>query len=227
MPETPTETAPRGRGRPRAEPAEAQRDRILAAATEVFARDGLGGARVDEVAASAGVNKAVLYRHFASKDELFEAALDWALERMRLSMLDAFAAPPASSMRDTLRLRVDAVFRFAADEPATFHLIEAANRSPAGGERVREVRRETVRQLSEVTRTRLADLGLPTVQAADMVAAMTYSLPVTMAVRLQSEPGWDRDAVADLVTEFIVGGLRHLFTEARDVYEQADRPVQP
>ena len=46
---------------------------ILAAAEQIFAKAGLDGARTDAIAAAAGVNKALLYYYFKSKDGLYEA----------------------------------------------------------------------------------------------------------------------------------------------------------
>jgi AcrR family transcriptional regulator len=46
------------------------RARILAAAGELFYRDGIRAVGVDAIAEAAGTNKMTLYRHFASKDEL-------------------------------------------------------------------------------------------------------------------------------------------------------------
>jgi AcrR family transcriptional regulator len=56
---------------------------ILAAATEEFARHGLGGARVDRIAARAGANKRMLYYYFGDKDALFLAVLERAYEHIR------------------------------------------------------------------------------------------------------------------------------------------------
>jgi AcrR family transcriptional regulator len=52
------------------------RERILAAAVEEFARYGLGGARVDRIAARAGANKRMLYYYFGNKEALFLAVLE-------------------------------------------------------------------------------------------------------------------------------------------------------
>jgi AcrR family transcriptional regulator len=46
--------------------------RILQAAQRVFYRAGLGGARMEEIAREAGINKALLHYYFRSKDKLFE-----------------------------------------------------------------------------------------------------------------------------------------------------------
>src|SRR5579862_9516907 len=60
------------RRRPGATP---PRERILAAARELFYRDGIRAVGVDAVASAAGTNKMTLYRHFASKDALVAAYL--------------------------------------------------------------------------------------------------------------------------------------------------------
>ena len=55
---------------------EKNRERILASALGEFARYGLGGARVDRIAASAGANKRMLYYYFGNKEDLFLAVLE-------------------------------------------------------------------------------------------------------------------------------------------------------
>lgn len=47
------------------------REKILIAATTVFARKGRHGARMEEIAAEAAINKAMIYYIFTSKDELY------------------------------------------------------------------------------------------------------------------------------------------------------------
>src|SRR5438093_2646113 len=56
-------------------PARVSPDRILAAAAVEFAERGYGGARVDRIARRAGVNKAMLYYHFKSKERLYRTLL--------------------------------------------------------------------------------------------------------------------------------------------------------
>lgn len=52
------------------------RTSILAAAERAFAQGGLAGARTDAIANAAGVNKAMLYYYFKSKDALYEAVVE-------------------------------------------------------------------------------------------------------------------------------------------------------
>lgn len=49
---------------------------LLEAATSEFAQYGLAGARVDRIAATAGVNKERIYQYFGSKDALFGTVLE-------------------------------------------------------------------------------------------------------------------------------------------------------
>ncbi len=57
-------------------PAPQRREVILAAAEETFGRCGYHGASLDDVAHAAGVSKALIYEHFASKRELHGSLLD-------------------------------------------------------------------------------------------------------------------------------------------------------
>lgn len=81
--------------------AEATREALLAAATEVFAERGFDGARVDAIAARAGVNKAMIHYHFGSKEGLYRAivasTLGHALER--LGAITAERRPAAERLR--------------------------------------------------------------------------------------------------------------------------------
>jgi TetR/AcrR family transcriptional regulator len=61
---------------------------IMAAAVAEFAEKGYDGARVDEIAMHAGVNKNLLYHHFGSKDALFTAVLEYTYEAIRRRQKD-------------------------------------------------------------------------------------------------------------------------------------------
>jgi len=56
------------------------RSRVLGAAAEEFAANGLAGARVDRIARLAGVNKAMIYYHFSSKENLYQTIIDQQVE---------------------------------------------------------------------------------------------------------------------------------------------------
>ena len=56
---------------------------ILRAARPIMLRDGLGGTTLDRVAAEGGIAKMTLYRHFPSKEALFEGLVAAMCEYMR------------------------------------------------------------------------------------------------------------------------------------------------
>jgi AcrR family transcriptional regulator len=62
---------PLSRGRLRAD----RREALLAAARETFARKGLAGTTVRDIAKAASIDHAIIYRHFDSKQAIFDAAL--------------------------------------------------------------------------------------------------------------------------------------------------------
>lgn len=51
------------------------RDRLLQAATKLFARSGFSGTTVDEVVSLAGVNKRMVYHYFENKEDLYREVL--------------------------------------------------------------------------------------------------------------------------------------------------------
>jgi AcrR family transcriptional regulator len=77
------------------------RERLLAAAAEVFARDGLTAATTREIAAVAGVNEVTLFRLFHTKLNLFSAVLDHVFAGAQPPPSNSLAAPsPAKCLRE-------------------------------------------------------------------------------------------------------------------------------
>jgi len=58
------------------------REKILNVATKLFARKGFDGARVDEIAKKAKVNKALIYYYFKSKEEILEEIMEQLREEI-------------------------------------------------------------------------------------------------------------------------------------------------
>ena len=63
---------------------------IVQAALAVFAEKGFAGARLDEIAARAGVSKGALYLYFATKEEMFRAVVEQAI-RPNLALVQDMA----------------------------------------------------------------------------------------------------------------------------------------
>ncbi len=69
--------------KPKGRDAEATKARILAAAKREFAKSGLGGARVDVIAARAKANKRMIYHYFGNKEALFRTVVEAAYVDIR------------------------------------------------------------------------------------------------------------------------------------------------
>ncbi|MFE3450325.1 TetR/AcrR family transcriptional regulator [Nonomuraea sp. NPDC059194] len=106
-----------------------RRQQILDAATKAFARAGYSATSLDDVAAEAAITRVLLYRHFDSKADMYQAVLDRACERLvQATGADDFgddAIPAllraASADPDGFRL----LFRHAAREPEFRDLIDS------------------------------------------------------------------------------------------------------
>jgi AcrR family transcriptional regulator len=127
---------------------------ILRAARPIMLRDGLGGTTLDRVAAEGGLAKMTLYRHFPSKEALFEGLVTATCESMREGLENAPLAdthkPIAERLADELRAFVSALIE--PDGLALHRLIVA------DGWRFPELSRVFDRSGIRVIRRRLADL---------------------------------------------------------------------
>jgi TetR/AcrR family transcriptional repressor of mexJK operon len=127
---------------------------ILRAARPIMLRDGLGGTTLDRVAAEGGIAKMTLYRHFPSKEALFEGLVIAMCESIREGLENAASAaidkPIADRLADELR-----AFMSALIEPDTLALYRLI---VADGWRFPELSRVFDRSGMRVIRRRIAEL---------------------------------------------------------------------
>ena len=133
---------------PRAE----RRRQILTVAAAAFAERGFSGVTMEEIAARVGVTRLILYRAFASKEDLYRAIIAETADRLAHAMAAATESPAAPSGA-ALRAYLDA----ARQDVAAFRLLfTGAAESPIGAEiaaarrRVREpIAREALAQAAK------------------------------------------------------------------------------
>ena len=104
---------------------EKSRANILQAARTEFARSGLGGARVDQIAKMAGINKRMLYHYFGNKDDLFCAVLEanYAHKRDSEKALELEQEEPVEAIRKLIALTWDYYLQY----PEFLTLLNSAN----------------------------------------------------------------------------------------------------
>ena len=138
-------TAARSAVTTRRMPRAQRREQILGAATRAFARAGFTNTGLDVIAAEAGVTPVILYRHFASKSDLYRAVLESAGARLR-EVVGADTFDDAS---------IPALLRAASADPAAFRLLfRYAPREPEFLD-VTDTFRSTA---TEITHRNLADI---------------------------------------------------------------------
>ena len=126
-------------GRPRAGSIDVETpERLLAAAEEVFAKDGLDKAALHDIAARAGITRAALLYHFATKETLYQAVVGRAfasLGEIVRSAIAGDAARPTASFRERLRAVVDGFLTYVSVHPALARIEVREVISEGGGGR--------------------------------------------------------------------------------------------
>jgi AcrR family transcriptional regulator len=147
---------------------------ILRAARPILLRDGLGGTTLDRVAAEGGLAKMTLYRHFPSKEALFEGLVAAMCEDMRVGLENAPLADAGKPVADRLTDELSA-FTSGLIEPdwlALYRLIVAE------GWRFANLARVFEQSGLQVIRQRIAALleggGAPADRARQVAAEVVH-----------------------------------------------------
>jgi len=170
-----------------------RREQILAAATTAFARSGFAATGLDDIAAEAGITRVILYRHFDSKTDLYQAVLD----RFCAVMAD-HVAEPVGGFTDA---SIDGLLKAAVAEPDGFRLLFVhAAREP-------EFKAAADRFRSEVTE--IAHLQISKVVADEAWAR--WAARLAPAAAIEAIIAWldagqpDPDLAADRVRHVVAG----------------------
>lgn len=147
---------PAGPERPRRRlPAAQRRALILDAALRTFAAHGYEGAAMDEIAAGAGISKAVVYDHVTSKRDLYTQLLD-AIRDELAGTVEAALHEPGESGEQRVRAVVDAIYRYVEEHQEASRLLvlelQGASVSKVGRELEERVTRHLVQTLGSEPR---------------------------------------------------------------------------
>ena len=156
------------------------RRRILDAARQEFAARGLDGARVDRIAANAGINKAMLYDYFGDKEALYLQVLEAAYAHIRSAertlLLEALA--PAAAIARLVQF----TWQYYLDNPEFLALLNTENLQQARhlrrSTRIAEMHSPFVGLIADVLRRGEASLvfrpGVDPVQLYISIAGLAY-----------------------------------------------------
>jgi AcrR family transcriptional regulator len=131
----------------------AREKEILDATRALFDERGVRDAQIEDIARAVGINRAIIYRHFSGKEELFALTLVGYLDELD-SRLEA-ADSPGADPRTRLRLITEAFMDFGIEYPAFVDCAQTLMRRP-GPELLEEVSEGAVFRLGRGIATCLA-----------------------------------------------------------------------
>ena len=105
------------------------KEKILVSAEKAFAEKGLYGARVDEIAENAGVNKRMIYAHYESKENLYVTVIDRVYQR--LSEGESALIKERFDCVEAVNSIIEHSFRFLSNNPAFVKIVMWENLNEA------------------------------------------------------------------------------------------------
>ncbi|MFF5296563.1 TetR family transcriptional regulator [Paractinoplanes globisporus] len=195
---------------PVAPAAEPVRERLAAAAFELFAEKGYESTTIDEIASAAGVARRTFFRHYRSKEDVIFPDHDSVLERVRWYLGSSSAADPVFAVAEATRLIFETFMAAPERTIARYRLTRVV---PALRDReVASVARYE-RTMSDYLRGRLPDT--PEAALAAHVAAASFAAAHNQVLREWLRAGGAEDAhpaldaalamVSELMTPLITG----------------------
>ena len=160
--------------------AEERRESILDAASHVFGEYGFEHVRIDDVAAAAGISKALIYEHFESKQDLYVELMSRAAQDLLGVLVQAASAP---GMEGPLRMENAAAagFLWVQEHPHAFHMFIRDVTDPEISAQQDALRRASVTAMADVMEmeppeTRAGQSRRQTEQLAEMIVGGWYAL---------------------------------------------------
>jgi len=209
-------------------PAGSTKDRLLAAATELFAERGFHATTARDIAARAGVNLAAGHYHYGSKQDLYIEVLRRQFVEIRAELARRGARPPAANLdrltrqelAQLLRARAKVMLDLLIGPPPGLHgtLMQREMCDPSAALPV--IVAELIQPLQRETQSIIAQLapGLPRRDvercAFSIIGqALFYRFAMPAVLRLWEAPGYSPGLAEELaghITEFSLGGLERV-----------------
>lgn len=182
----------------------ARREQLLDAAARVFAQRGFEATRMDDIADEAGVAKGLLYKHFPSKDALFEFLVDRQGRKFVDALRDALAgAPSTSGPRQLLERGFELWVEQAASERPEFNFVDTSVHDAY------DTLRDRVRD--EILAAFVAFEPSAEPEATRLVAAALQGAAESLVLEWKNRPGGiPKDDVVQLLAQFCWEGLQGL-----------------
>lgn len=125
---------------------EERREQILDVASRVFARKGLAGTRIADIAAEGEMSQGLIFRYFASKEEVFAAVVEKSLQSATRLAQAALQQPcsPLEKLRWLLQVSFEGMWRKPDYSLVIQHVLTSETTPPELRERVLEESQQTL-----------------------------------------------------------------------------------
>ncbi|WP_258096191.1 TetR/AcrR family transcriptional regulator [Salinibacter sp. 10B] len=188
---------------------------IFDAALQVFAREGKRGARMQEIADAAGINKAMLHYYFRDKETLYEEVFGFTMQRFMASFGESLEEAP--TFEETLRAFIDGYVDFVRANENAMRLMVNENLTGGSllGTHLREAMKagdappkflvETIASAAQAGEIRSVDPTHTVISVISMCLFFFVSQPTVKIVHPPAENNWDafvenrKDHLFDLV----------------------------
>jgi AcrR family transcriptional regulator len=155
----------------------ARESAILAATRTLFDERGVAEAQIEDIARAVGINRAIVYRHFTGKEELFALALVGYLDELAAALADA--ASKSRAPRTQLAALVSTFVDYGAAHPAFVDCAHSLMRR-TGTELFDEISEGAMLRLGRAIASCLVTLRA-TLEAGVTAGAFTIDDPVLLA----------------------------------------------
>lgn len=119
---------------------------IISATRRLFDERGVRDAQIEDIAQAVGINRAIIYRHFTGKEELFSLTLVQYLDELRVALQEA--ADSTDEPRAQLERLVEAFVAYGLAHPAFVDCAQSIMRRP-GGDLLQEVSESAMYRLGQ------------------------------------------------------------------------------
>jgi AcrR family transcriptional regulator len=181
-----------------------RKEQILDAAVELIVSNGHSSCTLEQVAAAAGISKALIYKYFPKRDDLLKDILNREFEELRGPGLDHVPADIAperiihSTVEQALKYYFNRgpILRLLANDPAVADLVKRRNRD------------SRMSTFDYFVKKFMDSYGVPR-EVALIAVTMTINAPILSITPLRRR-GIDADLMIEVWSDFIVGGWKVL-----------------
>lgn len=184
-------------------PSDERRATIIDAAGRLFGERGYDAARLDDIAAAAGVTKPILYRHFDTKQALYLALLERHRDDLHRF---ATAVPERGTLEKRLRAVLEVWFAYVEAHSYAWRMLF---RDTGGGPEVQAFRVEVHARARTVLAEIIASLSAAPIPAPEReaVAELMSMGMASLVLWWMEDPRAQREPVIDAMTRVWVGLL--------------------